>query len=97
MVENDSEMAILDCIASGTLSDVKNFTVNVFVMAFKKWTWTELILSLSLCTSMQKCGIQCADRAPSEIEYNNHSKTQKEEKYWSQKRQFKLLNLQLKG
>jgi len=24
MVENDSEMAILDCIASGTLSDVKN-------------------------------------------------------------------------
>jgi hypothetical protein len=38
MVENDSEMAILDCIASGTLSDVKIFTVNVFVMAFKKWT-----------------------------------------------------------
>jgi hypothetical protein len=30
---------------------------------------------------MQKCERQCADRAPSEIEYNNHSKTQKEEKY----------------
>jgi len=24
---------------------------------------------------MQKCGIRCADRAPSKIEYNNHPKS----------------------
>jgi hypothetical protein len=30
---------------------------------------------------MQKCGIQCADTAPSKIEYNNHPKNEKEEKY----------------
>jgi hypothetical protein len=47
--------------------------------------------------SMQKCGIRCADTAPSKIEYNNHAKTEKEEKYWSRNRQSKLLNLQLKG
>jgi hypothetical protein len=30
---------------------------------------------------MQKCGIRCADTAPSKIEYNYHPKTEKEEKY----------------
>jgi len=29
---------------------------------------------------MQKCGIQCADTAPSKIDYNNHPKNEKEEK-----------------
>jgi hypothetical protein len=30
---------------------------------------------------MQKCGIRCPDTAPSKIEYNNHPKNEKEEKY----------------
>jgi hypothetical protein len=30
---------------------------------------------------MQKCEIGCADTAPSKIEYNNHPKNEKEEKY----------------
>jgi hypothetical protein len=46
---------------------------------------------------MQKCGIRCADTAPSKIEYNNHTKTEKDEKYSSRNRQSKLLNLKLKG
>jgi hypothetical protein len=41
---------------------------------------------------MQKSGIRCADTALSKIEYNNHPKNEKEEKYGSRNRQSKLLN-----
>ncbi len=50
-------MAVLDCIASGTVSDAK---MSCYCHCNGIWTWTALILSLCVCTSMQKCGIPCA-------------------------------------